>query len=59
MTPRAVRYLPDWLPGTGFKALAKEAHDKYKLSRHGPMEYVKNAMKVCPQSGQKQDFLES
>ena len=59
MTPRAVRYLPDWLPGTGFKALAKEVHDKYKLSRDGPMEYVKTAVKVCLQSGQKPDFLES
>ena len=56
MTPHTVRYLPDWLPGTGFKALAKEAHDKYEVSRDGPMEYVKTAMKVCPRSDQKPDF---
>ena len=56
MTPRTVRYLPDWLPGTGFKALAKEAHDKYEVSRDGPMEYVKTAMKVCPRSDQKPYF---
>ena len=48
--PLTVRYIPDWFPGTGFKALAKEVHDKYKLSIDGPMQYVKNAMKVSPQS---------
>ena len=47
---RAVRYLPDWLPGTGFKALAKGVREKYKISIEGPMEYVKDAMKVGPQS---------
>jgi len=43
---RAVRYLPDWFPGTGFKALAKAIREKYKIANDGPMEYVKNAMKV-------------
>jgi len=45
-----VRYIPDWFPGTGFKALAKEAREKFKISVDGPLEYVKNAMKVRPQS---------
>ena len=46
--PWIVRYLPDWFPGTGFKALAREVREGYKISIHGPMEYVKNAMKVGP-----------
>ena len=45
-----VQYIPDWFPGTGFKAIAKEARDKFKISVDGPLEYVKNAMKVRPQS---------
>ena len=50
-----VRYFPDWFPGTGFKALAKEARDKFKISVNGPLEYVKNAMKVRLQSNPKPD----
>jgi len=45
-TPWTVRYLPDWLPGTGFKALAKEVREKFQISTDGPMEYVKGVMKV-------------
>ena len=45
---RTVRYLPDWFPGTGFKAIAKEVREKYQIANGGPMEYVKNAMKVSP-----------
>jgi len=41
-----VRYLPNWFPGTGFKSLAMEVREKYQISTDGPMEYVKNAMKV-------------
>ena len=41
-----VQYIPDWFPGTGFKALAKEARNKFNISVKGPLEYVKNAMKV-------------
>jgi len=40
-----LRYLPDWFPGTGFKAFAKGIRDKYQMSVDGPMEYVKDAMK--------------
>jgi len=46
MKPWTVQYLPDWFPGTGFKALAKEVREKYQISLDGPMEYVKEAMKV-------------
>ena len=48
--PPTVRYIPDWFPGTGFKALAKETRDKFKIAINGPFEYVKNAMKVCPRN---------
>ena len=41
-----VRYVPDWFPGTGFKAVAKEGRDKFKISVNGPFDYVKNTMKV-------------
>jgi hypothetical protein len=44
--PLAVRYIPDWFPGTRFKSLAKETRDKFKISVDGPFDYVKNAMKV-------------
>jgi len=47
--PLIVRYIPDWFPGTGFKALAREARNKFDISVDGPLEYVKNAMKVRPQ----------
>lgn len=56
-SPWIVRYLPDWFPGTEFKALAKEARDKYKASNSGPMEYVKNAMKVRPRNILISDFV--
>ena len=43
-----MRYIPYWFPGAKFKVLAKETHDKFKVTIDGPMEYVKNSMKVCP-----------
>ena len=48
--PSIVRYIPDWFPGMGFKVHAKEVREKFKVSVEGPLEYVKNAMKVRPQS---------
>jgi len=53
--PLIVRYLPDWLPGMGFKALVKETRDKLTISVDGPLGYVKNAIKVRPQSGPASD----
>ena len=55
--PRIVRHIPDWFPGTEFKALAKEARDKFKISVDGPLEYVKNAMKVRPRSTSRSDCV--
>ena len=52
-----VRYIPDWFPGTEFKALAKEARNKFDVSVDGPLEYVKNAMKVRPQSDPRLDCV--
>ena len=43
-----MQYLPDWFPGTGFKVFANEVREKYQISLDGPMEYVKEAMKVSP-----------
>jgi hypothetical protein len=48
--PLAVRHVPDWFPGTEFKALAKEAREKYRISIEGPLKYVKNTMKVGPRA---------
>ena len=47
--PVIVRYIPDWFPGMGFKVLAKEVREKFRISVGGPFEYVKNAMKIRPQ----------
>jgi len=55
--PSVVRYVPDWFPGTGFKALAKEVREKFKISVDGPFEHVKNAMKVCPRSTPRSDCV--
>ena len=55
MDPPKVRYIPDWFPGTEFKALSKEARSKFDASVDGPLEYVKNAMKVRPQSDLRPD----
>jgi len=52
-----VRYIPDWFPGAGFKALANEARDKFKISVGGPFEYVKNAMKVRPRGSSSSDCV--
>ena len=45
-----VRHIPDWFPGMGFKVHAKEVREKFEVSVDGPMDYVKNAMKVRPHS---------
>ena len=55
--PWAVRYVPDWFPGTGFKALANEVREKYKISIDAPMEYVKDAMKVSPWCATRSDCV--
>ena len=52
-----VRYVPDWLPGTGFKALAREVHGKSKIAAGGPFEFVKKVMKVRPRSKLRSDCV--
>jgi len=55
--PLIVQYIPDWFPGMGFKVLAKEVREKFRASVDGPLEYVKNAMKVRPQSSPTPDCV--
>jgi hypothetical protein len=54
----SVRYVPDWFPGTEFKAIAKAVRDRYESSRKGTIEYVKNVMKVRPHSHQTWGTIE-
>ena len=55
--PSIVRYVPDWFPGAGFKALAKEVHDKSRIAAVGPFEYVKKAIQVRSQSSLRSDCV--
>ena len=41
----------------GFKVYAKEVREKFKISVDGPLEYVKNAIKVSPQSIPTPDYV--
>ena len=41
----------------GFKVLAKEVREKFKASVEGPLEYVKNSMKVRLQSSPAPDYV--
>ena len=52
-----VQHIPDWFPGMGFKVHAKEVREKFKVSVDGPMDYVRNAMKVRPQSTSTPDHV--
>jgi hypothetical protein len=38
---------PEWFPGSGFKRFAKEAQAMFDLAVEGPLEYVKESLKVC------------
>ena len=55
--PLIVQYIPDWFPGMGFKVYAKEVCEKFRISVDGPLEYVKNAMKVRLQSISTPDYV--
>ena len=55
--PLIVRHIPDWFPGMGFKVYAKEVREKFRMSVDGPLEYVKNAMKVRPRSNPTPDCV--
>jgi len=41
----------------GFKVYAKEVREKFRMSVDGPLEYVKNAMKVRPRSNPTPDCV--
>jgi len=41
-----VKYVPEWFPGAGFKRFAKETRRLSELAVDGPLEYVKEALKV-------------
>ena len=41
-----VKYVPEWFPGTGFKRFAKEARALFDIAVDGPLEYVKESLKV-------------
>ena len=57
MNPSIVRYVPDWFPETGFKALAKEVRDKSRIAADGPFEYVQRAIQVRSQSSLRSDCV--
>ena len=41
-----VKYVPEWFPGAGLKTFARTARKKYDVAVDGPLEYVKESMKV-------------
>ncbi|QRV94542.1 cytochrome P450 family protein [Ceratobasidium sp. AG-Ba] len=38
----ALKYIPDWMPGANFKAVARQARELKRLAIDGPFEWVKN-----------------
>ena len=41
-----VTYLPEWFPGAGFKAFAKVGEKAMNRAVDGPLEHVKDCLKV-------------
>ena len=41
-----VKHIPEWFPGAGFKRFAKEGRRLSELTVDGPLEYVKEGLKV-------------
>ena len=41
-----VKYVPEWFPGAGFKTFMRVARRKFDVAINGPLEYVKQLMKV-------------
>ena len=39
--------VPDWFPGAGFKQFAKARRGPFDIVVDGPLNYVKEALKVC------------
>ena len=43
---REVKHVPKWFPGAGFKHFAKDAQRLFDVAVDGPIEYVKESLKV-------------
>ena len=41
-----VKHVPDWFPGAGFKRFAKIGRELFKVAVDGPLEFVKQSLKV-------------
>lgn len=41
-----VKHVPKWFPGAGFKRFAENARRMFDVAVDGPLEYVKESMKV-------------
>lgn len=41
-----MKYLPSWFPGTQFKRIAEAARKDFDIAVDGPLEYVKEVLKV-------------
>lgn len=41
-----VKHVPEWFPGAGFKHFAKECRELFAVAVDGPLEYVKESLKV-------------
>ena len=48
--PTLVKYVPEWFPGAGFKTTAREVQEMLDISVGGPLEHVKESMKVSLRS---------
>jgi hypothetical protein len=43
-----VKHVPDWFPGAGFKQFAKIGRELFDVAVDGPLDYVKESLKVGP-----------
>jgi len=43
-----VKHIPDWFPGAGFKQFAKVGRGLFDVAVDGPLDYVKESLKVRP-----------
>ena len=46
LDPALVKYVPEWFPGAGFKTTVREVQEVLDISVGGPLEHVKESMKV-------------
>jgi hypothetical protein len=45
-TEYTVKNIPDWFPGAGFKQFAKAGRGLFDIAVDGPLDYVKETLKV-------------